>query len=75
MSILVLNSFSSSTERLQYPLDKDPVAYSTIPSTEVQKPSIVPDEDLPGDTELEGALFGTHIREAIAIVKDWTSSK
>ena len=73
--MLVLNSFSSPTELLQYPLDKDPVAYSTIPSTDVQSPRVEPHEDVPGVTEREGALFGTHIREAIAIVKDWTSSK
>jgi hypothetical protein len=78
MSILVFNSYSSPTEQLEYPVEQNPTAYSTIPYSGDAEHSA--DEDFrmdvcpPEPDESEGFL-GSDIREAVTIVRDWASNK
>lgn len=77
-AIIHNSSMASVLEELEYPETDFQPARSTLSAEQVQLSSgeaLTLKLSIPEDQEVSNAFFGTHIREAIAIVKDWAHNK
>jgi hypothetical protein len=76
MADIAINSFPiNNTEELQYELPQNIQPYSTINYSSGIAQDAVKMRFRIEDEDQDAQPFGTHLREAVGIVKDWVHSK
>jgi hypothetical protein len=70
MPEVILNSFASTDEMLRYAAPQNTIPYSTVSISGAAQTPIKMHLDIQASESSE-PIVGSHLREAVAIVKDW----
>jgi hypothetical protein len=76
MPEITLNSFpTNNSEELKYALPQNMHPYSTLTSTDTPQGEVKMRFRIERTAPVDEPVFGTHVREAVDIVKDWVHKR